>query len=82
MPRPSNGRIDMFTFANPNTPIIPSGTSVSHNGTHFTITGGVCGFLYMIETDGKAVAYIPMGGHGLDWQAGVDAVETFIRAAA
>ena len=72
----------MFTFENPNTPIIVSGTTVTHNGTHFRITGGVCGFLYKIETDGQAVTYIPMGGSGCDWQAGVNDVETFIKEAA
>ena len=72
----------MFTFSNPKTPIIATGTSVFHNGTRFTITGGVCGFLYKVETDDKAVAYIPMGGNGCDWQVGVNNVETFIKGAA
>ena len=72
----------MFTFENPNTPIIPSGTSVSHNGTTFTITSGVLRYFYNVKTDGGAnLGLVFMGGHGHDWQAGVDAVEALIRGA-
>ena len=40
----------MFTFANPNTPIIASGTSVSHNGKNFIITAGVLQYFYNAGT--------------------------------
>ena len=72
----------MFTFENPNTPIIASGTSVSHNGKNFIINAGVLQHFYNVRIDGgRNLGLVYMGGHGHDWQAGVDAVEALIRGA-
>ncbi len=72
----------MFTFKNPNTPIIASGTSVTHNGVTYTITAGVLQYFYRVEADnGRDLGLVLMGGKGHDWQSGVDAVEALIRKA-
>lgn len=68
----------MFTFSNPNMPIIATGTSVLHNGTRFTITAGVLQHLYKIDRDGETLGYVPMGGNAHNWQAGIDAVKALI----
>ena len=69
----------MFTFKNPNTPIIASGTSVVHKGETFTITSGVCQYLYKVDRNGETLGYVQMGGNGHNWQAGVDAVKELIH---
>jgi hypothetical protein len=71
----------MFTFKNPNTPIIASGTSVSRNGDTFTVTAGVLQYLYKVDRNGETLGYVPMGGNGHNWRAGVDDVEAMIEAA-
>jgi hypothetical protein len=69
----------MFTFKNPNTPIIASGTSVLHNGETFTITSRVSQYFYKVDRNGETLGYVPMGGNGHNWQAGVDAVKALIE---
>ena len=72
----------MFTFKNPNTPIIASGTVVEFNGQKFTIHSGVFQYYYSIRDEaGKEVALVPMGWN-FDWAAGVADVERQIRKAA
>jgi len=72
----------MFTFKNPNTPIIASGTTVEHGGVVFTINAGVLRYFYNIKTnDGRDLGLVEMGPN-FNWRAGVDAVEKVIRAAA
>lgn len=76
----------MFTFKNPNTPIIADGTQVQHDGLTFTI---ICSqYHYNIylcdpldEWAGGIVGKVPKAGYGgnYDWSAGVKEVEETIH---
>ena len=69
----------MFTFKNPNTPIIVSGTVVEHNGQKFTIISNVFQYFYDIRNESdESVGLIPMGLN-FNWAGGVAKVEHRIR---
>ena len=73
----------MFTFKNPNTPIIPSDTVVDYGGVKFTIKSGIASYFYSITTDdGHELGLVKMNGSGsnFNWKAGVDAVEARIKS--
>ena len=72
----------MFTFKNPNTPIIASGTVVDHGGVKFTINAGVLQYFYHVTTnDGRDLGLVRMGGHGFNWKKGADDVIALIKGA-
>jgi len=81
----------MFTFKNPNTPIIADGTQIQHDGLTFTIIQTQYHYnVYMADPKGEwaekveEVAMIPKAGRWgyYDWAAGVQEVEkAIIRAA-
>lgn len=75
----------MFTFRNPNTPIIAHGTVVEHGGEQFTVKSGVLQYFYSVcNSAGEQVALVPMAGRSgcYDWAAGVALVEDAIKKAA
>jgi len=80
----------MFTFKNPNTPIIADGTQVERAGFRFTIIHTQYHYnVYMADPQGEwaesvqMVAMIPKAGRWgfYDWAAGVQEVEDAIRGA-
>ena len=73
----------MFTFKNPNTPIIASGTTVTRGGVTFTINSRVLQYFYLVTTDdGREFSLLPMNGRGssFNWAAGVKLVEDLIES--
>jgi len=72
----------MFTFANPQTPIIADNTVVKHNGKIFRITNNILEYFYQIqdEVNGE-YKLVRMSGNSssFDWAAGAAQVETTIQ---
>ena len=79
----------MFTFKNPNTPIIADGTQVEHDGLTFTVTCSQYHYnIYLSDPQdiwaGGVVGMVPQAGRwgSFDWASGVKEVEETIREAA
>ncbi len=72
----------MFTFENPQTPIIENDTVVNHNGKTFRIENNVLEYFYRVQDEVNGEwKLVRMTGNSasFDWAAGATLVENTIK---